>query len=138
MFGQISAAHRPEVEVRKPFLCFFKNTNQTKRAAAWTSTGETFPLVQNPKSHVKNSVFSPLSTQRFYNYCESKTLLFLRAHNKTRQIKERLRDTGCGTEVHSLKVMHCKIAFLLGRTFVSCDGCELPVSANWTWCGSVT
>lgn len=59
-----------------------------------------------------------------------RTRLFLRAHNETRQIKERLRDTGCGTEVHSLKVMHCKIAFLLGGTFILWDGCRLTVSAN--------
>lgn len=57
-------------------------------------------------------------------------LLFLRAHNKTRQIRERLRDAGCCTEVHSLKVMHCKIAFLLRGTFILCDGCRLTVSAN--------
>lgn len=57
-------------------------------------------------------------------------LLILRAHNKTRQIKERLRDTGCSTEVHSLKVMHCKIAFLLGGTFILCDRCRVTVSAN--------
>lgn len=56
--------------------------------------------------------------------------LFLKAHNKTRQIKERLRDTGSSTEVHSLKVMHCKIAFLLGGTFILCEGCRLSVSAN--------
>lgn len=64
-------------------------------------------------------------------------LLVLRAHNKTRQIKQRLRDTSCSTEVHSLKVMHCKTAFLLGGTFILCDGCRLTVSAHRLGLGCV-
>lgn len=55
---------------------------------------------------------------------------FPKAYNKTRQIKERLREAACHTEVHSLKVMHCEIAFLFGVTFILLDGCSLSVSAN--------
>lgn len=102
--------------------------------------------LQRPKTKRGNSCVdtSPRATQqnpasRVFNQWKGQRV-FLRAHNKTRQIKERLRDTGGGTEVHSLKVMHCKIAFLLGRTFILCGGCGLYCVSkqDWTWCVGVT
>ena len=115
------------------FLCVFKERMGEETAASTLAGSHTtksdshfYFLTLNgarcgPALRVREAERSHLS---------ERTELFLRAHNKTRQIKERLRDTGCGSEVHSLKVMHCKIAFLLGRTFILCDGCRLTVSAN--------
>lgn len=117
------------------FLCVFKDQNGRENSCIDSSREQ---YNKNPTStHI--SILSTLNQSMMWSSSvqaensqpgSESTLLFFRAHNKTRQIKERLRDTGCSTEVHSLKVMHCKIAFLLGGTFILCDGCRHTVSAN--------
>lgn len=71
--------------------------------------------------------FSPFMVRLMWSSYEcalngesERMLLFRRPHNRTRQIKERLRDAARYTEVHSLKVMHSKMALLFCGTFIFC------------------
>lgn len=138
-FWQQEALCGPEcrIHVAMRYFCTSSETKREGETAASILAGSN--TTESDSSGVFNAQLHPpmlsvmwsSSVQAEHSQLDSeRMLLILRTHNKTRQIKERLRDTSCSTEAHSLKVMHCKIAFLLGGTFILRDGCRLTVSAN--------